>query len=363
MSGASAADVLTRLGDKWKGLIERAADLERTGKAEPFRDRPRPGLVPDGERNHPEAGDLLNRLLRTYRGATLAEVFPGREVGLDGSTCYCIDSTSPMDLHMIGRDTARERLLADLRLLYGIGGRTQASLKEQGWATIGDLLRHPRHNGEAARFLAILETGDVGRLIEWIRRWLPASDPLAFYCSSFHPPGAMVVLDIETLGLSPDRPVILIGAARPAGDDIVVRQYLVRDIGEEAAVVKTFLSQVHSGSFLVTYNGKSFDVPYVRGRMAYYGIRGRLDVPHYDMLPFARRVWREQVADCRLVTLEKHLFATAREDDVPGDLVPAFYKTYQETGNVGPLVPIVAHNRQDLVTLARLFARLHEEWR
>jgi len=30
---------------------------------------------------------------------------------------------------------------------------------------------------------------------------------------------------------------------------------------------------------------------------------------------------------------------------------------------VGPLVGIVEHNRQDVISLALLFVRLHEEWR
>jgi uncharacterized protein YprB with RNaseH-like and TPR domain len=32
------------------------------------------------------------------------------------------------------------------------------------------------------------------------------------------------------------------------------------------------------------------------------------------------------------------------------------------TGNCGPLVPLVEHNRQDLVSLARLFSHLMREW-
>ena len=73
MPGASAADVLTRLGDKWKGLIEKTADLERTGKEEPLRDRPRSGLVPGGEQNYREAQELLDRLLRTCKSTTVAQ--------------------------------------------------------------------------------------------------------------------------------------------------------------------------------------------------------------------------------------------------------------------------------------------------
>jgi uncharacterized protein YprB with RNaseH-like and TPR domain len=36
-------------------------------------------------------------------------------------------------------------------------------------------------------------------------------------------------------------------------------------------------------------------------------------------------------------------------------MVPEFYETYLRTQNCGPLVPIVDHNRQDVVSLALLF--------
>ncbi len=59
--------------------------------------------------------------------------------------------------------------------------------------------------------------------------------------------------------------------------------------------------------------------------------------------------------------MEKYLFDFEREDDVPSSMVPSFYKTYDETGNIGPLIPIVEHNREDVITLARILSRLHTE--
>ena len=50
-----------------------------------------------------------------------------------------------------------------------------------------------------------------------------------------------------------------------------------------------------------------------------------------------------------------------RHEDVPSGLVPDFYKTYLKTGNIGPLIPIIEHNRQDVVTLARLLSQLYQE--
>jgi uncharacterized protein YprB with RNaseH-like and TPR domain len=41
-------------------------------------------------------------------------------------------------------------------------------------------------------------------------------------------------------------------------------------------------------------------------------------------------------------------------------MVPEFYEAFLTSGNPGPLVPIITHNRQDLVSLARLFCLLRE---
>lgn len=81
-----------------------------------------------------------------------------------------------------------------------------------------------------------------------------------------------------------------------------------------------------------------------------------------DIRYFASRMWKQQLPNCRLQTLEEHLLNVQRNDDVPSALVPEFYETYQKTGNIGPLIPIVEHNKQDLVTLAQIFSRLHKEW-
>jgi uncharacterized protein YprB with RNaseH-like and TPR domain len=85
-----------------------------------------------------------------------------------------------------------------------------------------------------------------------------------------------------------------------------------------------------------------------------------MENPHFDILHSARRQWKRVMPDCRLTTLETRLFGIVRDGDIPSSMVPEFYATYLATGNAGPLVPIVSHNRQDLVTLTRLFFHLRE---
>jgi len=159
-----------------------------------------------------------------------------------------------------------------------------------------------------------------------------------------------------------NRPIILFGVATISEDQISINQYLLRDIKEEPAALMGFLSNLNKDSVFITFNGRTFDIPYVKERLAYYRIRKNIEKPHFDILHFSRRAWRERVPNCKLTTIEKYLLGIERKDDVPSALVPDFYETYMRKKNVGPLIPIIEHNKQDLVTLANIFSKLHEEW-
>jgi uncharacterized protein YprB with RNaseH-like and TPR domain len=94
--------------------------------------------------------------------------------------------------------------------------------------------------------------------------------------------------------------------------------------------------------------------------MRYYGLSHRVEHPNFDLLPFARRLFRESLPNCRLETVEKVL-SVERVIDIPSALVPEFYLDYLRERNVGPLVAIIEHNRQDLLSLVLLLKKLWEE--
>ncbi len=308
------------------------------------------------------ARELKHRLLETYRDTPLDVLFDGREERNDAGTCYLVESAEPLEMRAGGREEVLATILADLTLVRGIGECTQARLRQQGYRTIADLAMHPKYGCEAAVLLRRVSLGSTADLMQYIARRHQASHPLVLATSRFHDPEDFVFLDIETLGLF-SRPIILIGVAEMCGAAITVRQYLLRTIDEEEAALSATIGHLaRKNACLVTFNGKAFDLPYVRDRLAYYGIAAELGMPHFDALHFSRRCWKKKLASCRLTALETAIFGIERRDDVPSQMVPEFYETYLRTGNAGPLVPVVEHNRQDLVTLARLFNHLREEW-
>ena len=351
------SSTLDRVREKWRDRADRAEGqeiAEQGGFASVF------AAELTGE-EYEKARRLKERLFRSYRGVSLEEAVPGQTFATGKGACYHVRTEETFDLRVIGREKAREKLISDLKLIYGIGWITERALKEKGYSTLEDLSGHPRFGERAETLLKIVDAGHTDRLCEWIGRWFSRSHPLILHTSGLHEKEDFLILDIETLGLF-TRPIILFGAAQVSGGSIRVDQYLVRDIDEEPSALAALLAHVGEHRALVTFNGRAFDVPFIKERLAYYRMNGDLDRVHFDVLHFSRRAWRDRAPNCRLTTLEAYLFGIEREDDVPSALVPEFYESYRRTGNVGPLIPIVRHNRADLVTLARIFSKLHEEW-
>ena len=108
-------------------------------------------------------------------------------------------------------------------------------------------------------------------------------------------------MDIETKGLS-NVPIILIGVAEIKGDEIITSQYFLRDYTEEGAILDAYLSHLDEDSVHVTFNGKSFDVPFIKNRCTYNRISADLDLPHLDLMYFAKNTCGRmtcQTADCK----------------------------------------------------------------
>jgi len=164
-------------------------------------------------------------------------------------------------------------------------------------------------------------------------------------------------LDIETGGLSAS-PVFLAGTMHWNGDDFVLRQYFARHYGEEAALIEGVCEQARKFDFLVTFNGKSYDVPFLQNRAVLHGVTMRLPPGHLDILHASRRRWRGTFEDCRLQTLERQVCRRRRAGDVPSEEVPALYHDFVRNGDPYRLVPVFHHNMLDVITMAEILLSL-----
>jgi len=172
-------------------------------------------------------------------------------------------------------------------------------------------------------------------------------------------PGDLLFFDLETLGFL-GHPVFLIGLLRrsePAGDWCTI-QLLARDYTEEEAILHAFCEECGTAGRWVSFNGKSFDLPFLRRRAAFHRIRLPAPAEHLDLLHLARRQYRGVLPNCRLQTLEDRVLRRARARDLPGAEIPSAYHDYVRTGDATAMELILEHNRYDLMTLARLFLHL-----
>ena len=298
---------------------------------------------------------LLGKLMSEYDGASFESLFPGSEITTENGTCVSLEHREVFTAPQLDTKRLDTEMFADLTLVRGIGERSAARLKARGWKTIADLANHPRFRYAAREVLDCLSCSDPRGIMDLAGSRHAKSHPFVLGAAGAFAKEDFVFLDIETLGLF-SRPIILFGVGIIENGNFVVRQYLLRDIGEEAAALTALSGHfVGTKKALVTFNGKAFDLPYVQDRLAYYGIPPVARVPHFDVLHFARRRWKGQYPSCRLGELESAILGVGREEDVPGQMVPEFYETYLRTKNCGPLVPIVDHNRQDVLSTARLF--------
>jgi len=170
-------------------------------------------------------------------------------------------------------------------------------------------------------------------------------------------PRDIVFLDLETTGLV-SSPLFLIGVLVAEREGFVIRQFLARTYAEERSIISAFAEEVGRKRLLVSFNGKSFDLPYLRARAAATGVTPPEFQAHLDLLHAARRVYSQVLPNCRLQTLERYVCRRHRVEDIPGEHIPDAYHHFVRTGNAVQVARIIKHNAQDLVTLLELLVRM-----
>ncbi|MBS2016944.1 MAG: ribonuclease H-like domain-containing protein [Deltaproteobacteria bacterium] len=164
-------------------------------------------------------------------------------------------------------------------------------------------------------------------------------------------------LDTETTGLGPGAGTVafLVGLAFFDDDyGLVVEQLLVRQLAEEAPVLARVKERIERASMLVTFNGKSFDMPVLRTRF----VMGRTPFPvepaHLDLVHVARRLHKSRGLGSRLGTVEREVLGFVRENDVPSGEVSQCYLHFLRTGDTRALLGVIDHNAWDVVSMAAM---------
>ncbi|MCW5877224.1 MAG: ribonuclease H-like domain-containing protein [Anaerolineales bacterium] len=175
------------------------------------------------------------------------------------------------------------------------------------------------------------------------------------------PAERFVFLDTESTGVwGSGTLAFLVGIGRFTEGGFQQTQFFLREPIEERAMLDAVNRTISNEDALVTFNGKSFDIPLLRARYLTNSSPHPFgQLPHVDLLHLARRLWRELLPSRALGDLEASLLGVQRgEEEVPGWMVPQIYIDYLRSGDARPLAGVLYHNSMDVLSLAALLEHL-----
>jgi hypothetical protein len=229
--------------------------------------------------------------------------------------------------------------------------------------------KHARQRPQAKlarpRFQAETEETPFGPALvrhEWLEPDGPRGTLALARCLQLDPGSLQepLFLDTETTGLSGGTGVLpfLVGLARYEDERIHLAQYFLTDMDQEPALLWAVGQWVQRAGCLVTYNGRTFDWPLIQTRLIMRRVRPAWEIAvHLDLLHLARRIYKPRLPDCALQTIEQDVLELHRKEDIPGWMIPGRYFAWLRGASAELVEPIFAHNRQDVLSMARLVDR------
>ena len=305
--------------------------------------------------------ELKEKLLFQYENKSLKDVMNCKICKTSCGNVLKITNKEKITFDIEDNDF-KNQINNNLKLLPKIGIKTEENLKNKGYKTIESLTKHDKYSDIASKFLSKIDDMSYCEIIDVLdnNKYSKKCRDNILKSISLVDNENFKFMDIETKGFT-NVPVILIGVAEIKNNNIITSQYFLRDYTEEANILEAYLSHIDEDSIHVTFNGKTFDIPFIKNRCLYNRVEANLNQPHLDLRYFANDLWADKIPNCKLQTIEKEIFGITRNEDVPGQYIPDYYDTYLKFNNIGPVVPIIEHNAQDIISLASFLEKMYGE--
>ncbi|RFA29330.1 hypothetical protein CAI21_09665 [Alkalilimnicola ehrlichii] len=169
-------------------------------------------------------------------------------------------------------------------------------------------------------------------------------------------PERALFVDTETTGLAGGTGTVafMVGIAELLPEAVRLRQWMLTAFAGEASMLDAVADTLAKAEAIVSYNGKSFDMPLLRDRRRMQRESDLHDLAHLDLLHPVRRLFGARWPDCRLSTVERELLGVQREDDLPGAEAPWAWKDYLAGRPQHALPRVLKHNELDILSLVVL---------
>ncbi|AOT68677.1 ribonuclease H-like domain-containing protein [Geosporobacter ferrireducens] len=177
--------------------------------------------------------------------------------------------------------------------------------------------------------------------------------PLSKHFTSFYANHRFIVFDIETTGLNAKyEKVILIGLMYIEEGQPVIEQYFCHHRKNEPLLLNKFSEKIRPYDLLISYNGNSFDIPFLNQRFHQNGITYQINkYKNLDLLRFARKYQQHlNLTDCTLKSVEKSI-GIHRKDTISGKESVELYKAYEKNPSLALKNKILLHNYEDIYYL------------
>ncbi|WP_185907897.1 ribonuclease H-like domain-containing protein [Psychrobacillus soli] len=163
--------------------------------------------------------------------------------------------------------------------------------------------------------------------------------------------------DTETTGLKGTGVLIFLnGMLKQVANGFLLTQYVLAEPGQESSFLyeSEFWKRTQT---IITYNGKSFDLPQLASRwtMNRNMIPPLKEHAQIDLMHSSKRIWKGDLERFKLKQLEEQKLGFVRENDIPGHLAPIIYFDAVKHGDPANLMKVLLHNEWDILSLVTLY--------
>lgn len=166
-----------------------------------------------------------------------------------------------------------------------------------------------------------------------------------------------IFFDIETTGLNAkyDK-IISINTLVKSNNKIYIYQFFSDSDVDEKKIIKEFISLIYNKKYIVTYNGNSFDIPFINKKSKKYNYDFTFD--NYIKIDLLNDIYflrnKLNLVSLKLKAVEEY-FSIKRKDSLNGKDIIRLYTSYLLNNKKEYRDLILQHNFEDVFNLPLLF--------